>query len=348
MPHKSDAEIVGTTHNIARFFTENRKVGLVVLVGIFLWGAYGYAHMPKRKDPEIRIRTAMAVCPWPGVSADQVEQLVTRKIEEKAAENEDLNKAGAGNKYGMTSLTLNGLSQVTIQLAANVADTRKVFSEIQVKLESINDLPQGAGPIQFVSDFGDTAAMMVTVASPSADEVSIVLQARAIAKAIDRVRAMVPAGQPGSRAAVVVAFPQSISPAIYARIRELIIRRLTDEGLVFDAVPIEGPGFVGFDAAVPVSDASVSTALNDIVARELALSTFDPDSWPAIVIRNPAETRARLSAVGGAKYTHRELDDFTELMKRTLETVAQVSKVQRRGVLPQQVELEYSQERLAS
>ena len=40
--------------------------------------------MPKRKDPDIPVRIALAVCPWPGIPADKVEELVTRKIEQAA------------------------------------------------------------------------------------------------------------------------------------------------------------------------------------------------------------------------------------------------------------------------
>ena len=46
--------------------------------------------------------------------------------------------------------------------------------------------------------------------------------------------------------------------------------------------------------------------------------------------------------------SYRELDDFTDLIMRTLQTVPLVSKVTRAGVLKESVYIEYSQERLAS
>ncbi len=67
--HKSDAEIVATTHNVARFFTEHRQVSMILLIATFLWGWYGYQHMPKRKDPDIPVRVAAAQCQWPGATA---------------------------------------------------------------------------------------------------------------------------------------------------------------------------------------------------------------------------------------------------------------------------------------
>ena len=63
------------------------------------------------------------------------------------------------------------------------------------------------------------------------------------------------------------------------------------------------------------------------------------------MIRDPAQTRERLLAVAGDKYSYRELDEFTDLMKRTFQTVDQVSKVDRSGVLDEQVTLSFSQER---
>ena len=91
--HKSDAEYVATTHNMARFFTEHRQVALVLLLATFVWGFFGYHNMPKRKDPNIPVRVASAQCPWPGATAEQVEQLVTRPIEQAVALNSDLEGA---------------------------------------------------------------------------------------------------------------------------------------------------------------------------------------------------------------------------------------------------------------
>ena len=55
MHTRSDADIVSRTHNTARYFTENRHVSAVLLIGTLLWGVYGYIEMPKRKDPEFPV-----------------------------------------------------------------------------------------------------------------------------------------------------------------------------------------------------------------------------------------------------------------------------------------------------
>ena len=55
-----------------------------------------------------------------------------------------------------------------------------------------------------------------------------------------------------------------------------------------------------------------------------------------------------LGSVAGDKYSYRELDAQTEKIEKSLKTIPQVSKVNRSGVVSEQVELLYSQERLAS
>ena len=52
-------------------------------------------------------------------------------------------------------------------------------ARVKLKLDAITDLPDGAGPINFVKDFGDTAALMLTVASPKVSDLEVELRAKA-------------------------------------------------------------------------------------------------------------------------------------------------------------------------
>src|SRR5258705_13652481 len=77
---KGDAEYVERTHNVSRFCVEHPQIAWVLLIGTLLWGTFGYLSMPQRKDPDIAVRQAVALVPWPGASAERIEQLVTKKI----------------------------------------------------------------------------------------------------------------------------------------------------------------------------------------------------------------------------------------------------------------------------
>src|SRR5882672_3211394 len=189
MAHKSDQERIEQTRSAPRFFVEHPQVSWVLLVGVLAWGWFSYHSMPQRKDPDIPVRVAVAFCPWPGATAQQVEQFVARPIEDAVAENKTIHPATASD-YGVRSLSLAGAAYVYVQLAENVSDVKRQFSDMNLKLNALNtQLPQGAGPISFQSDFGDTAALMLTIASPKADQVEINIRAQEIQSAIESVRA---------------------------------------------------------------------------------------------------------------------------------------------------------------
>jgi hypothetical protein len=123
--------------------------------------------MPQRKNPDIPVRVAVAACSWPGATAQQVEQFVTRPIEDAVAENKTTHPGTAAD-YGIRSVSIPGYAFVYVQLAEDVSDVKRQFSDINLKLNALNSqLPTGASPIVFQSDFGDTAALMLTIASQS-------------------------------------------------------------------------------------------------------------------------------------------------------------------------------------
>src|SRR5262245_21406416 len=114
---KSDEQMVRETRNTARFFTETRHITWVLLLGTLAWGLYGYLAMPQRKDPDIPIRDALTICSWPGASAERIEQLVTRRMEEKIAESSKIER--------ITSTTRTGTTLVFFRLQQDVDDVRK-------------------------------------------------------------------------------------------------------------------------------------------------------------------------------------------------------------------------------
>jgi hypothetical protein len=126
------------------------------------------------------------------------------------------------------------------------------------------------------------------------------------------------------------------------------MQQATQDGVFRDPRLLESDRFVGVDGVSDSSDAAILAHIHRFVEQALRVSEFHPDAWRAVVIRDPATTRERMQAVAGDKYSYREMDDFTDLIRRTFQTVKQVSKVDRSGVLEEQVTLSFSQERLAS
>jgi multidrug efflux pump subunit AcrB len=338
--HKSDSWYIQHTHNTARFFTENRHIAWMVLVATLVWGVFGYVRMPQRKDPDIPVRIAVAICPWPGVGAEKIEQLVTRRIEERMAENVTVKR--------VWSTTRVGAAFVYVLLQDDIDETNEQFDDIKLKLDGIRDLPDGAGPIDFIKDFGSTSALMLTVASPKIGEVEVALRAASVRRAIERVRATLPPENAANRVTIVYWFPTSVPRGSVDRGFEGFVRWARARGAIRDDRPVAGSGFVGVDCATDRDDAELAAIGRRYIEEHLRSAEFHPDAWPPILVRDPNDAEARFTAAGGDKYSYRQLDDFSELIRRTVQTVPQASKVDRSGVQRESVYLAYSQERLAS
>jgi multidrug efflux pump subunit AcrB len=121
----------------------------------------------------------------------------------------------------------------------------------------------------------------------------------------------------------------------------------TPAGVLSNATQIQGSGFIGLDGTSHKDDASIRAFVKQFFATQLQRSDLHPDAWD-LIVHDPEETNAKLSEAAGDKYSYAELDDFFDLIARTLQGAPETSKVERRGVLPQTIYLEFSQDRLAA
>ena len=244
--------------------------------------------MPQRKDPDTPVKTAVAITLWPGVKAEKIEQLVTRKIEEKVAQNANVEK--------IRSISRTNISVVYVDLDENFPGSQiaKEFDDIALKLDSITDLPDGAGPITFIKDFGDTAALMLTVASPKVSEAEIDLRAKAVSEAIARHRAQYAPAGGGARFTIVSSLTHPVSPRVVQDPLNLFADYLKEKGAATDLHVITEPGFVGVDGVSEASDEALLGHTRQFISERLQAADFHPDSWPPVVIRDPQETRSKL------------------------------------------------------
>jgi multidrug efflux pump len=317
---------------MARFFVENRHVSWVLLVGVIAWGIWAYAAMPKRKDPDIPVRQVAVVTPWPGQSAERVEQLVTRKIEERVAQNIRVAE--------ITSTTRPGLSVVYAEVDENARfDTGKEFDDIKVKLDALTDLPEGAGPIQFIKEFGETSALMLTVASPPASGARLQLLASRIAAAVVPAPATVD---------VVLCSSGSPDPSFVREAASLLGDALVRQGVATAVRAIAGDSFVVMRLATAEEASAAARSVRRVWEELPQRADLHPDVWDPIVIAPAASLVETLTREAGPRYSYRELDDFTDLIDKAIRIAPEASRVTRVGVIEEQIEARYSQNRLAA
>jgi hypothetical protein len=229
---------IETTKNTARFFVENRQIAWVALLGVLLWGIVAYTTMPKRKDPEIPVRVAAVVAFWPGAPAQKMEELVTRRLEDKIAENPNIEK--------IMSNTRNGVSVVQFLVEERVKERSREFDDINLRLGTLQNLPQGT-QVVFQKDFGQTTALMLTVSSPRPSEVEVQLRAAQIQRDIEQLRKGLPEKLQANRVSLIYPFPATLEPVSLQRTIEGMAGSIGKVQHLSDPRMIRGPGYLGLD-----------------------------------------------------------------------------------------------------
>jgi multidrug efflux pump subunit AcrB len=141
---------------LSRFAFNRQPAVFFIVAALMLFGVISYFTLPAREDPEILIRQAVVITAHPGLTADEVERLITKPLEEAAitiAEVEEIN-----------STSQDGLSIINVE----VYETYTALDDIWVRLETrINSvapsLPEGTLRPQVISDFGDVSVMTIAL-----------------------------------------------------------------------------------------------------------------------------------------------------------------------------------------
>lgn len=126
---------------------------------ICLAGIAALRDMPRREDPKVSIRRGLVLAAYPGATAAQVEEQVTRRIEQKLFAFEEVRK-------GKTVATsMDGGVIVDVALDDAVKDSDPFWSKLRHEMNelSVTELPKGVlGPV-VRSDFGDVIAVLLAV-----------------------------------------------------------------------------------------------------------------------------------------------------------------------------------------
>ena len=135
------------------------QVTLAITAILVLTGLAAFFNMPRREDPKITTRSGLIIAMYPGATSEEVENQVTRKIEENLFHFSEVRRE---KTY---STTRNGIVIVIIELNKSVKNTDEFWSKLRFDLVQLKqtDLPSGVqGPI-VDSDFGDTVAVLIAI-----------------------------------------------------------------------------------------------------------------------------------------------------------------------------------------
>ena len=142
--------------NLPKFALEHKPIVFGFAILLFLWGLNTFLTAPRREDPEFTIREAIVVTDWPGATAQQVEELVSDKVEKAAANMKQIRRVQSWSYVGRSVVQVSAVDQVT--------DIREVWTKLRAEMRLLEaELPEGILPSRVDDNFGDTAALIVAL-----------------------------------------------------------------------------------------------------------------------------------------------------------------------------------------
>jgi multidrug efflux pump subunit AcrB len=139
---------------------QNRQIILLLVGALFIAGIYSLVVMSKQEMPEYVIRQGVVIGVYPGASAQEVEEQLTKPLERYLFTYAEVKRAKT------TSKTEDGMAYVFVELADEVSDKNVVWSKIKHGLTQFkSSLPAGVMAVIANDNFGDVSSLLITLES---------------------------------------------------------------------------------------------------------------------------------------------------------------------------------------
>ncbi len=149
--------------NLTEFSINRSRISISIFLLLGVMGMTLYFSLPQNSMPPYTVRAATVVAQFPGASPERVENLVSRKIEEKIQEIPELKE--------LNSQSRSGLSVVTIILKDEVppSDLQMIWDRVRRKLNTVK-FPDGVRYNLQDDDVGVVYGIMLGLVSDNSDK----------------------------------------------------------------------------------------------------------------------------------------------------------------------------------
>jgi multidrug efflux pump len=168
--------------NLSEWAVRHQALVLFLIIAVAVSGVFAYFQMGRAEDPSFTIKTMTVTAAWPGATADEMQRLVTDRIEAKLQEMPHF-------KY-VQSFTRPGSSATLLNLKDSVPpkELREIWLQARKKVADIrHTLPPGViGPF-FNDEFGDVFAAIYMLTGEGVSNAELVRQAELLRQDLLRV-----------------------------------------------------------------------------------------------------------------------------------------------------------------
>ncbi len=138
------------------FFIEKRQFTALLIATLLVWGVAAVIFITKESAPEVQIPVGVVSVALPGASSEDVERLITNKLEDNLANLPDLDT--------LTSTSRDGVATIIAQFNAS-ADLDKSFQKLKDEVDAAKgELPEDAtDPVVSDVNFVDQPIQIISI-----------------------------------------------------------------------------------------------------------------------------------------------------------------------------------------
>jgi len=130
---------LGLAGKIVRVFLKNRELSILSIVILALWGGLSFFLMPKQYNPEIVAPAFSITVDFPGASANETYELITRPLEDKMFELSSIDEVSSQSLPGGKSIVIVKFLVGSNRENAKVTLNQKLRDNIYLKPENASD-----------------------------------------------------------------------------------------------------------------------------------------------------------------------------------------------------------------
>lgn len=137
-----------------------RQIIILFVSLLVVFGVYSLVVMPKQEFPIFTIRQGLVVGVYPGATSEEIEEQLTKPLEEFIFSFKDVNKAKT------VSQSRDGMVFIMVELNDDVKNKEEFWAKFKLRLSELKaSLPSGVLAVIAKDDFGDTSSILLTLES---------------------------------------------------------------------------------------------------------------------------------------------------------------------------------------
>jgi multidrug efflux pump len=137
-----------------------RQVIIILSCILVIYGVLALTQMPRDEFPEFKIRQGLIIGIYPGASSEQVEEQLTKKVENYLFQYETVDKAKTH------SISKENVMVIYVEIGKHEDDPKAFWAKLKHGLNEFKgELPAGVISLTANDDFGNTSAILMAVES---------------------------------------------------------------------------------------------------------------------------------------------------------------------------------------